>query len=84
LDANACIISIAQHAKPKLIGQSELARAQFNRSSTLLTTKPSDCMFWSKKLFMLADDGHGTDDFWVVFVGLDGIHIYATWQRFPI
>jgi hypothetical protein len=38
LEAAACIISTAQHARPKVMGQMLPLRAQFTTSSTLLTT----------------------------------------------
>src|SRR6476619_4117178 len=45
-DADAAIISMAQHARPKPIGQSEFWRAQFRTLSTLVVMKLSSNL-WS-------------------------------------
>src|SRR5215470_14269302 len=40
-DANVAIISIAQHARPKVTGHTEDLRAQFRKlSATVVTAKP--------------------------------------------
>lgn len=40
--APECIISTAQHARPKVMGHMEPVRAQFMRSSSLDTTNSAD------------------------------------------
>jgi hypothetical protein len=44
------IISMAQHAKPKVIGHKDEARPQFKRLSTVVKTKLSPNLFSSKPI----------------------------------